>query len=70
MPIEFAGIFIPVGSFVPAIIGLVAGTIILKNRRSKESSSAWAIGVLAVVFGAVSGCYALFILLREVAVFR
>ena len=59
MSIEFAG------ALLPAIVGLVAGTIILRNRRSQESPVVWAIGVLAVVFGAVFGCYMFIILLMN-----
>lgn len=63
MPIEFAG------ALLPAIVGLVAGTIILRNRRSQESPVVWAIGVLAVVFGAVFGCYMFVILLMNIEQF-
>lgn len=63
MPIELAG------AFIPAIVGLVAGTIILKNRRSQESPVVWAIGVLAVVFGAVFGCYMFVILVMRMGAF-
>ena len=62
-PIEFVGVL------MPAIVGLVAGTIILKNRRSQESPVAWAIGILAVVFGAVFGCYMLIILVMRIGTF-
>ena len=63
MPLQFAG------ALMPAIVGLVAGTIILKNRRSKESPVVWAIGVLAVVFGAVFGCYMLIGVLMNLGAF-
>ena len=63
MSIEFAG------ALLPAIVGLVAGTIILRNRRSQESPVVWAIGVLAVVFGAVFGCYMFVILLMNIEQF-
>ena len=53
-------------AILPAIFGLVAGTIILRNKRSQESPVVWAIGILAITFGAVFGCYMFIILLMNI----
>ena len=63
MPLQLAG------ALIPAIVGLVAGTIILKNRRSQESPVVWAIGVIAVTFGAAFGCYMLIGVLMNLGAF-
>ena len=56
-------------ALIPAVVGLVAGTIILKNRRSQESPVVWAIGVIAVTFGAAFGCYMLIGVLMNLGAF-
>ena len=56
-------------ALIPAVVGLVAGTIILKNRRSQESPVVWAVGVIAVTFGAVFGCYMLIGVLMNIGAF-
>ena len=49
-------------SALPSLAPLIAGVVILKNRRSKESPVVWAIGVLAVTVGVAFVCYTFIIL--------
>ena len=54
---------------IPSLAPLIAGVVILKNRRSKESPVVWAIGVLAITFGVGFGCYMSIILLMSMGQF-